>query len=347
MKFQIASDPDRGSRHQSAVSCGGPKHLGRRERNERGRGFVRAAGLPGRQGSNGSGVDGATASLLIDDGRLVDHDKGSYVARVDLHCGEQRLGSVDIRFSPWSTPTWVHRAWSASSSPGRRIETDIPNQTGPGYDSNPLSPVISFAYPEEHCHRANENLVRHCLSPRRFQQGHLIGLDRVDLFSPAERSSGPGVRGRGHARCQSRPTSRWCMPSHNFQAFPGRRARRAVAVQLSDGSGLRADPLLAMRFGGGALRAIGRSRQLFGEGESPLAGALLYLNGSPQVPGSLADAVEFKTRDPLLALTLILENLQIAISPSGRKSRKQIRFCRRGTNVTVAASPFYSATCPS
>ena len=58
-----------------------------------------------------------------------------------------------------------------------------------------------------------------------------------------------------------------------------------------------------------------------------------------------AEAV--RQRSALLALTLIRENLQIAISPGGRKSRKQIRFCRRGTNVTVAASPFYSVACPS
>ena len=61
-----------------------------------------------------------------------------------------------------------------------------------------------------------------------------------------------------------------------------------------------ASALLAARFGGGALRAIGRSRLLFGEGGSSLGPALLWLNRSPQVPGGLADAVEFSARDPQL-----------------------------------------------
>ena len=51
---------------------------------------------------------------------------------------------------------------------------------------------------------------------------------------------------------------------------------------------------------------------------------------------SLADLLAGR----VLALRLIRENLQIAISPGGRKRRKQIRFCKRGTHVTATASPF-------
>ena len=80
----------------------------------------------------------------------------------------------------------------------------------------------------------------------------------------------------------------------------GRSVRRAVAVRISDGSGLRVDRLLATHFGGGALRVIGRSHQLFDRGDSSLAGALLWLSGSPQVPAGLADAAEFVARKPRL-----------------------------------------------
>ena len=44
-------------------------------------------------------VGGETVSLLIDDGNLVDL-KGSDAASVDLHCGEQKLRSVVVRFLP-------------------------------------------------------------------------------------------------------------------------------------------------------------------------------------------------------------------------------------------------------
>ena len=80
----------------------------------------------------------------------------------------------------------------------------------------------------------------------------------------------------------------------------GRHERRAVALRLSLGSGVQARDLLAIRFGGGALRAAGRSRLLFGEGESSLYGALLWLNGAPQIPGSLAEDAEFAVRNPQL-----------------------------------------------
>ena len=80
----------------------------------------------------------------------------------------------------------------------------------------------------------------------------------------------------------------------------GRRGRKAVALQLSDGSAVQVRDLLATRFGGGAVRASGRSRLLFGEGASAITSALLYLNGSPQVPGDLAAAAEFSARNPKL-----------------------------------------------
>ena len=57
---------------------------------------------------------------------------------------------------------------------------------------------------------------------------------------------------------------------------------------------------MATGFGGGAIQASGRSRLLFGEGESSLVGALLWRNGAPQVPRSLARAVEFSERNPEL-----------------------------------------------
>ena len=80
----------------------------------------------------------------------------------------------------------------------------------------------------------------------------------------------------------------------------GRRERRGVALRLADGSGVQAESLVAARFGGGAVRAAGRSRLLFGEGESSVRGALLWLNGPPQVPSFLADGVEFRARNPQL-----------------------------------------------
>ena len=47
-------------------------------------------------------------------------------------------------------------------------------------------------------------------------------------------------------------------------------------------------------------RARGRSGLLFTEGESSVRGALLYLNGYPQLPGGLRNAVEFVNEDPKL-----------------------------------------------
>ena len=79
-----------------------------------------------------------------------------------------------------------------------------------------------------------------------------------------------------------------------------RRSRRAVAVRLADGSAVQLRDLLAAHFRGGALRASGRSRLLFGEGESSLVGAMLWLNGSPQVPGTIAEAMDFSVRNPKL-----------------------------------------------
>ncbi len=79
-----------------------------------------------------------------------------------------------------------------------------------------------------------------------------------------------------------------------------RRSRRAVAVRLADGTAVQLRDLLAAHFSGGALRASGRSRLLFGEGESSLTGALLWLNGSPQVPAGIAKDEDFEVRNPKL-----------------------------------------------
>ena len=80
----------------------------------------------------------------------------------------------------------------------------------------------------------------------------------------------------------------------------GRRARRGVGVRLRTGSGLAARDVLVTRFFGGAIKTRGRSGLLFDEGESSFRGALLWLNGYPQVPLGIAEAVEFANRDPKL-----------------------------------------------
>ena len=80
----------------------------------------------------------------------------------------------------------------------------------------------------------------------------------------------------------------------------GRRARKAVALRLSTGSGVQARDLLATRFLGGAIEARDRSGLLFADGESSVTSALLYLNGFRQLRGGLQDAVEFISRIPKL-----------------------------------------------
>lgn len=74
----------------------------------------------------------------------------------------------------------------------------------------------------------------------------------------------------------------------------------APAGRLANGTAVQPRDLLASHFGGRALRASGRSRLLFGEGESSLVGALLWLNGSPQVPAGIAEDADFDVRDPKL-----------------------------------------------
>ncbi len=81
----------------------------------------------------------------------------------------------------------------------------------------------------------------------------------------------------------------------------GRRARRGAGVHLRTGSGLRASDLLASHFGGGGVQAGPRATMLFTEGESSLAGALLYVNGNGrgQLRGlALRDALEYVNRKP-------------------------------------------------
>ena len=80
----------------------------------------------------------------------------------------------------------------------------------------------------------------------------------------------------------------------------GARERKAVALRLSTGSGVRARDLLAIRFLDGAIDARGRSALLFDEGGSSVSGALLHLNGDRQLEGGIRDAVEFIARDPQL-----------------------------------------------
>ncbi len=84
----------------------------------------------------------------------------------------------------------------------------------------------------------------------------------------------------------------------------GRRERKAVAVRLSSGSGVRANDLLATRFLGGAIWAGGRTALLFEDGESWVASSLFYLNGGVdrrQLRGGLDAGVEFLGfRDPKL-----------------------------------------------
>ena len=82
-----------------------------------------------------------------------------------------------------------------------------------------------------------------------------------------------------------------------------RRARRGVGVRLLTGSGLAARDLLVTRFFSGAIEARGRSGLLFDEGESSLAGSLLYRNGHVgrrQLRGGLDAGIEFLEADPKL-----------------------------------------------
>ena len=83
----------------------------------------------------------------------------------------------------------------------------------------------------------------------------------------------------------------------------GRRERKGVALDLSTGSGVRARYLLATRFQGGAVRATARSVLLFEDGESAIAGSLLYFNGHAgrlQLRGGLDAGIEFLYEDPKL-----------------------------------------------
>ena len=123
------------------------------------------------------------------------------------------------------------------------------------------------------------------------------------LYVQHSQGGGDGIFGghdpEGHDR---EPRSRPALSNVTLvHAHPyGRRERRAVALRLSDGSGVKVHDLVATHFGGGALQAIGRSRLLFGERQTSVRGALLWLNGGPQVPAPLADAVEFSALNPEL-----------------------------------------------
>ena len=155
--------------------------------------------------------------------------------------------------------------------------------------------------------RGGAAVCHHCVASASGEAG--LAWDRgwrggaSHLFVQHGRGGGDGLSGghdsEGHDR---EPRSLPILSNLTLiHASPyDRRARRAVALRLSDGSGVSAVDLLATGFGGGAVRAVGRSRQLFGEGEGSVSGALLYLNGSPQLRGGIADAVEFSARDPKL-----------------------------------------------
>ena len=123
------------------------------------------------------------------------------------------------------------------------------------------------------------------------------------LYVQHRRGGGDGLVGghdeQGHDRePRSLPTLSNVTLVHG--APYDQRTRRSVAVRLSSGTAVELRDLLAARFGGGALRVSGRSRLLYGAGTSSLSGALLWLNGSPQVPGGIRDAVDFDVRDPEL-----------------------------------------------
>ena len=84
----------------------------------------------------------------------------------------------------------------------------------------------------------------------------------------------------------------------------GRQARRKAGLRLRTGTAVSARDLLVTRFGGGAIDAGGRAALLFGEGESSVASAILYRNGSRlgagQLRGDIVSGVEFEDRDPML-----------------------------------------------
>ena len=150
-------------------------------------------------------------------------------------------------------------------------------------------------------------VCNHCVASRSggaglsWERGWRGGASH--LFVQHGRGSGDAISGghdpEGHDRQpRSRPTLSNVTLVH---ADPyGRRGDRAAALRLSDGSSVRVHDLLATHFRGGAVRASGRSLILFGERESSVRASLLWLNGSPQVPGLLADAVEFSVRNPKL-----------------------------------------------
>ena len=127
--------------------------------------------------------------------------------------------------------------------------------------------------------------------------------DASHVYVQHGREGGDGISGthdaEGHDRePRSMPTVSNVTLVH---AAPyGRHERSAVAVRLSTGSAIQGYDLLATGFRGGAIRATGRSLLLFHDRESSVHGALLWLNGAPQVPRGLADAVEFSVLNPEL-----------------------------------------------
>ena len=82
----------------------------------------------------------------------------------------------------------------------------------------------------------------------------------------------------------------------------GKGQHEASGVRLRSGTGVTARDLLVARFGGGAIVAGQRAALLFREGESSVANALLYANGSGkgQIRGGIASGVTFIERDPKL-----------------------------------------------
>ncbi len=81
-------------------------------------------------------------------------------------------------------------------------------------------------------------------------------------------------------------------------------SREGLALRLSAGSGVTARDLLATGFGAGAIRAGVRAIQLFEDGQSSVASALLYRNGDApgraQLHRGLNAGIEFINKNPLL-----------------------------------------------
>ncbi len=79
-----------------------------------------------------------------------------------------------------------------------------------------------------------------------------------------------------------------------------RGGNEAVGLLLRSGSAIDANSLVVTGFSGGALQALGRSAQLFTEGESQWMGALLHPDPRADSPSGLPEGLEYVSANPRL-----------------------------------------------